>query len=160
MRPAVAGCLLLAIASVAVPQPASAHPPSIVSQSAEKVVADEIRAFRKSLAEAIAAKDKKRLGEMYAPSFRHTDESGRSTERDARMAAILAGKPVIETAPAETLVIRIPNDWVAVATGTSHLGPSADGKSDVVRWTAVYTRTDKSWWLVASHVSGVLDTRP
>ena len=145
---------------LAVALPVRAHPPSIVSSSAEKAVADEIRAFRKSLADAVAAKDKKRLGELYAPSFQHTDTEGRLADRDAHLATLLAGAPVIETAPAENLVIRIPNDWVAVATGASRIGPLVEGKPTSVRWTAVYTRTDKSWWLVVSHVSPSPSIKP
>ena len=160
MRPTVAACLFLASVAGIVPQRVVAHPPAIVSQAGEKAVADEIRAFRKSVADAIAAKDTKRLGEMYAPSYQHTDETGRLSDRDARLATILAGKPVIETAPAENVVIRIPNDWVAVATGTSRLGTGADGKSISVRWTAVYTRTDKSWWLVVSHATPTPSAKP
>lgn len=157
----LATCALLATIMVVVPHRAAlAHPPSIVGQAGEKAVADEIRAFRKSVTDAIAAKDKTRVGEMYAPSFQHTDETGWLSDRDARIAAVLAGKPVIETAPAENLVIRIPNDWVAIASGISQLGLSADGKPNTVRWTAVYTRTDKSWWLVVSHATPVSAAKP
>ena len=104
MRPGVAASLILVMGLVlAITAPVRAHPPSIVSSSAEKAVADEIRAFRKSLADAVEAKDKKRLGDLYAPSFQHTNEAGRVSDRDAHLAALLAGAPGIETAAAETL---------------------------------------------------------
>ena len=38
-----------------------AHPPAIVGQAGEKAVADEIRAFRKSMADAITSRDKLRI---------------------------------------------------------------------------------------------------
>ena len=161
MRRGVAAWLCLATGmGLALTPPVRAHPPSIVSSSAEKAVADEIRAFRKSLADAVVAKDKKRLGDLYAPLFQHTDEAGRISDRDVHLAALLAGAPNIETAPAENLVIRIPNDWVAIATGSSRIGPLVEGKPTSVRWTAVYTRTDKSWWLVVSHVSPSPSKKP
>ena len=154
MRRGVAASFILVTGlGLATTAPVRAHPPSIVSSSAEKAVADEIRAFRKSLADAVVAKDKKRLGDLYAPSFQHTNEAGGVLDRDAHLAALLGGALNIETAPADNLVIRIPNDWVAIATGSSRIGPTVEGKPTSVRWTAVYTRTDKSWWLVVSHVS-------
>lgn len=156
MRRAFAAGLLVVTGMTPVITPVvRAHPPSIVSPSAEKVVADEIRAFRKSLADAVAAKDKKRLDEMYAPSFQHTDGMGRLWDREAHLASLLAGTLAIEAAASENVVIRSPNDWVAIATGTSRISPSVEGKPMSVRWTAVYTRTDKSWWLVVSHASRV-----
>ena len=161
MRCGVAAWLCLVTGLVlATTAPVRAHPPSIVSSSAEKAVADEIRAFRKSLADAVVAKDKKRLGDLYAPSFQHTNEAGRVWDRDAHLATLLAGALGIETAVPENLVIRIPNDWVAIATGSSRIGPPVDGKPTSVQWTAVYTRTDKSWWLVVSHVSPSPSMKP
>lgn len=154
MRRGVAASFILVTGlGLAITLSVHAHPPSIVSSSVEKVVVDEIRAFRKELADAVVAKDKKRLGELYAPSFQHTDEAGRISDRDTHVATLLAGTPGIETAPADNLVIRIPNDWVAIATGRSRIGRPVEGKPTVIRWTAVYTRTDKSWWLVVSHAS-------
>mgnify|MGYP003352681992 CR=1 FL=1 len=97
--------------------PALAHPPSIVSEAAEKLVAEEIRAFRKQVVDAIARRDATKLRDMYAPGFMHTHTTGKTDNRDARIVSALAGDPVIETAAAEDLVIRAPNDWVVVATG-------------------------------------------
>lgn len=150
------GGLLLGASAI----PAHAHPPSIVGEAAEKVVAEEIKAFRKSLAEAIATRNATKLREMYAPGFLHTHTTGKTDNRDARIVSALAGDPVIETAPVEDLMIRAPNDWVAVATGVSPIKSMADGKTYPVRWTAVYTRTEKSWWLVASHATRAGDARP
>ena len=139
--------------------PGGAHPPSIVNAAAEQAVGEEILAFRKSLADAIAAKDVTKLREMYAASFAHTHTTGKTDNRDARIVSALAGDPVIETAPTEDLVIRVPNDWVAVATGTSPIKSTADGKINTVKWMAVYTRHDKSWVLVASQATRVAEAK-
>ena len=145
---------------VAALAPSGAHPPSIVNAAAEKAVGEEIQAFRKGLADAIAAKDASKLREMYAASFVHTHTTGKTDNRDARIVSALAGDPVIETAPADDLVIRVPNDWVAVVTGTSPVKSMSDGKVNTVKWMAVYTRTDKSWVLVASQATRVAEAKP
>lgn len=150
------GVLLVVLALGALPVlDAMGHPPSIVNEAGSKAVQEEIKGFRKSLADAIAAKDAARLRDMYAPSFVHTHTTAKTDNRDARIVSALAGEPVIETAPADDLVIRVPNDWVAVATGTSPIRSMATGNVVSVRWTAVYTRTDKSWQLVASQATRV-----
>lgn len=147
--------LLLAALLVApgLAPPLRAHPPAILDQAAEKAIGEEIQAFRKSVGEAIAAKDVVRLRAMYAASFTHTHTSGKTDNRDARIVAALSGEPVIETAEAQDIVIRAPNDWVAVVTATSPIKSMADGKTYAVKWMAVYTRADKSWLLVASQAT-------
>ena len=145
---------LIGIAAAAV-FPSRAHPPSIVNAGTEKAVGEEIQAFRKALADAIAAKEAAKLREMYAPSFAHTHTTGKTDNRDARIVSALAGDPVIETAASDDLVIRVPNDWVAIATGTSPIKSMTDGKINTVKWLAVYTRQDKSWVLVASQATRV-----
>ncbi len=138
---------------------AAAHPPSIVNQAAEKALSDEIGAFRKVLAAAIATRDAAKLREMYAPSFTHTHASGKTDDRDARLAAILAGDVGIEGAPADTVAYSVPNDWVVVATGTSRIKLSPGSKTVAVKWVAVFTRTDKSWQIVASQATRADETK-
>jgi len=147
-------------AYVTPPSPVSAHPPAIVNQAAERAIGEEVRAFRKALAAAIEAKDAKRLRDMYAQSFTHTHTSGKMDNRDARIVSALAGDPLIENAPVEELVISVPNDWVAVATGMSPIKAMSDGKTYAVRWLAVYTRNDKSWLLVASQATRSHEIKP
>ncbi len=140
--------------------PARAHPPAIVNAAAEKLIGEEIAAFRKALADAIAAKDAKRLKEMYATSFTHTHTSGKTDNRDARIVSALAGEPVIETADVQDLVVRAPNDWVAVVTGTSPIKSLVDGKTYAVKWLQVYTRQEKTWVLVASQATRAGEIKP
>lgn len=152
--------LLACLCVGAVSAPAVAHPPAIVNEAGEKLVRDEIEAFRKSVAEAIAAKDAARLRQMYAPQFAHTHTTGKVDNRDARIVSALAGDPVIENAPVEDLVVRIPNDWVAVVTAISPIKSTADGKIYAVRWTTVYTRSATSWLIVASHATRSHEIKP
>ena len=138
---------------------ASAHPPAIVSEAQRKLISGEVEAFRREVAAAIKAKDAKRLQRMYAPSFVHTHTSGKTDDKKARIAALLKGDPVIETATVSDLVIRIPNDWVGIATGVSPI-KSDDGKTYDVRWTAVYTRDGQSWHVAASHATRLGESKP
>lgn len=153
MKRLVGSALLLAAALAAHPPVACAHPPAILNEAAEKAITEEVRAFRAALAAAIAAKDAAKLKEMYHPSFTHTHTSGKTDNRDARIVSGLTGEPVIETAETTELTVRAPNDWVAIMTGTSPIKSMADGKTYAVKWMQVYTRTEKSWTLVASQAT-------
>jgi hypothetical protein len=153
----LAVALLLALAPG---RDARAHPPTILSSQGEKAVADEIVAFRKRLAAIIESKDAAKLRGLYAPSFVHTHPSGKMDNRDARIVAALAGDPVIETAEASEVAIRIPNDWTAVVTGLSPIKSMADGKTYAVRWLAIYARTETNWQLAASQATRSHEIKP
>lgn len=164
VRLATSVVLLATIAAVlpAFTERALAHPPAIVSEAQRKLISEEVAAFRKEVAAAIKAKDAKRLQRMYAPSFVHTHTSGNPDDKKARIATLLKGDPVIaviETAPVSDLVIRIPNDWVGIATGVSPI-KSDDGKTYDVRWTTVYTREGQSWHVAASHATRLGESKP
>ncbi len=136
--------------------PAHAHPPSITTQAGEKVLAEEITAFRKVVAKAIAARDAKMLARVYARGFAHTHADARTDDRERYIAWLIAGNPAIETAPAKDLVVRAPNDWVAIARGTSTLKAN-DGSSATVKWMAVYTRAGQGWVVAGSQATRVND---
>jgi hypothetical protein len=147
---------LMPLASI----PASAHPPAILSEKAQKLVAEEVAAFRKELAATIKAKNATRLKRMYAPTFVHTHGSGKLDGKDARIKSILDGHPVIEIAPVTDLVIRAPSDWVGVATGVSPIKSQADGKTYAFAWTIVYVREGLSWNVAASHATRLHEITP
>ena len=153
--------LAVAVASIVLPiAPALAHPPAILSEKAQKLVAEEVAAFRKELAAAIKAKNVTRLKRMYAPTFIHTHGSGKLDGKDARIKSILDGHPVIEDAPVTELVIRIPSDWVGVVTGLSPIKSQVDGKTYAFRWTTVYVREGMSWNVAASHATRLNEINP
>lgn len=136
------------------PSVACAHPPSQLNAQGEDSVAEEIQAFRKALAMAVKNKEAAALRAMYAEKFTHTHTTTKIDGRDARIVAMLAGDPVIETAPAEQISIAIHGGgWVAVATGISPIKSMADGKTYAVHWTVTYVRTEKSWHIAASHAT-------
>jgi ketosteroid isomerase-like protein len=155
--PALAFLLLFGLSAATA---AHAHPPSILNQAAEQAVGEEITAFRKAIADAVRAKDAVKLKEMYHPGFTHTHTSGKTDNRDARIVSAVTGEPLIETSETLELQIRVPNDWVAVATGTSPIKSRTDGKTYAVKWIQVFTRTEKSWVLVASQATRSHEIKP
>jgi ketosteroid isomerase-like protein len=149
--------LLLGLALVA---PAAAHPPSILSKEAEAATAEEVGDFRKSVVAAIERRDAAALRRIYADSFVHTHGSGKVDGKDARIVSVLAGDPVIETAPVKDFVIRVPGGWTAIATGVSPIRSLADGKTYEFRWTVVYVRMGEGWQIAASHATRLGEVKP
>ncbi len=145
-----AGVLALALSLAGA---AWAHPPSILSDEAEKATIEEVKDFRKSVTAAIEKKDAAALRLIYANSFVHTHGSGKVDGKDARIVSVLAGDPVIETAPVTDLVVRVPGGWTAIATGVSPIRSAADGKTYNFRWTAVYVRMGEGWQIAASQAT-------
>ena len=137
-----------------------AHPPAQLSLEQEKGTIEEVVAFRKTIVEAIAAKDAAKLRAMYAGSFRHTHDSGRIDGKDARIVSLLSGEGVIETAPVTGLEISIPGGWTAIATGKSPVKALPGGKTYDFRWTAVYVRNGDSWQLAASQATRLAEVKP
>jgi hypothetical protein len=148
------GLLLIPLAGAA-----WAHPPSIISDEAEKATAEEVKLFRKQVSAAIERKDAAALRNIYAKGFVHTHTTGKVDNKDARIVSALAGDPVIENAPVRDLVIRVPGGWSAVVTGVSPIRSMADGKTYDVRWTALYVRVGETWQIAASHATRLGETK-
>jgi ketosteroid isomerase-like protein len=138
----------------------TAHPPAKLTLEQEKGVIEEVIAFRKSLADAVKSKDARKLRALYADSFRHTQASGAIDTKEAYIAALLAGLPVIETAAVTELDIRIPGGWTAVATAKSALPSNAGGTPLEVRWMSVFVRKGDSWQVAGSQVTRVGGATP
>lgn len=143
----LAFCFVVIVSGAAV-----AHPPPVVSGEQEKGFADEIVAFAKTMTDAVAGKNAERLRSFYAPSFVHTDDAGALHDRDARIAAVLAGGTDVTTAKLTDRIIRVPGGWTAIVTGRSEIKLKTEMPVRYT-WTAVYVRTEGSWALAASHVT-------
>jgi ketosteroid isomerase-like protein len=136
-----------------------AHPPAILSEREEKATVEEVIEFRKTVAAAIQRKDAAALRKIYTDGFMHTHGSGKVDGKDARIVSALAGDPVIETAPVNDLVIRVPGGWTAIATGVSPIRSLADGKTYDFRWMTVYVRMGESWQIAASQATRLPDAK-
>lgn len=144
-RAVLAGLALLLAA------PASAHPPVRLTPQGNRDAIEEIEAFRKQLVAAIAAKDIGVLRKAYAEGYFHMQADGTRHDREARIAAALAGRPLVEARAAREIGFAIhAGGWAAVAHGITDM-PQADGKSRARAWGATYVRNQDQWQLAASH---------
>jgi ketosteroid isomerase-like protein len=144
---------MLGLAVVSVAAPALAHPHDDLNEERRADIERQILAFRNDLKSAITAKDVAKLKEMYAESFTHVHATGKVDGRDSRIVSLLAGEPVIETASAHELSVRIHGPDMAIVSGRSPILNAQDGKSYDFRWMQVMTRVQGEWRLAASQAT-------
>jgi ketosteroid isomerase-like protein len=130
-----------------------AHPHHELNAEQHGDIERQIMAVRAAIKDAIAGKDVTALRRLYAESFTHTHGSGKMDGRDARMVALLAGDPVIETAKVEELSLRVHGPDLAIVTGRSPILNSKEGRAYDFRWMQVYTRASGEWQLAASQAT-------
>ncbi len=147
-RTLLAGLPLLAL----VPE-ALAHPPRQPDSAEAKKFIQEVTDFRSRLAKAMRVKDLAALRAFYADGFTHTAETGKLDTKDARLAAAMAGEPMIETAPATDLTFRVFTGPTVIATGKSPIPNVADQKTYDVRWVSVYVTAKDGWQLAVSQAT-------
>lgn len=128
--------------------PAFAHPPRQPEPAEATHLIEEVKRFRDRLARAVKAKDRATLAALYADRFTHTDAQGRTEDRAARIAAAMAGQPMIEAAPATGLAFRVFAGPTVIATG----------RSLDVSWLAVYVTARDGWELAASQATRLAGT--
>jgi hypothetical protein len=148
-----AGRLIAAIAvSLLLALPfAAAHPPGVADE--DQPAAHEVEAFREFILRAIAKKDVQALRAVYADSYTHTHGSGKMDGKDARIVALLAGDPVIETAPAEDVLYRVFAAHTIVVTGKSPILNKAENRTYPFRWMTVYVKIGADWKIAASQAT-------
>jgi len=137
--------LLIGAALLPIPAafPALAHPPRQPEPAEATHLIEEIERFRERLARAVKDRDLATMRRLYADRFTHTDGSGRIDDKTARLAAAMAGEPLIEAAPATGLAFRVFAGPTVIATGRS-LDAS---------WLAVYVTARDGWELAASQAT-------
>jgi hypothetical protein len=140
---------LLALAS----SQALAHPHNQLNAEQQGDIERQLTAFRNELKDAVAAKDVGKLRTMYADSYTHTHGSGKMDGKDARIVSLLAGDPVIETAPVTELSIRIYGSDMVIMSGRSPILNKQENRSYDFRWMQVYTRASGNWQLAASQAT-------
>lgn len=143
----------LAFALLAIATPASAHPHSQLNAEQQGDIERQLTAFRNELKDAVTAKDVAKLRTMYADSYTHTHGSGKMDGKDARIVSLLAGDPVIESAPVTELSIRVHGPDMAIMTGRSPILNKQENRTHDFRWMQVYTRASGNWQLAASQAT-------
>lgn len=147
-RTLLAGLPLLALTAEAL-----AHPPRQPDPAEAKRFIQEVTDFRSKLAKAVRAKDLAALRPLYADGFTHTTETGKLVTTDARLAAAMAGEPMIETAPATDLTFRVFTGPTVIVTGKSPILNVTDQKTYDVRWLSVYVTAKDGWQLAVSQAT-------
>jgi ketosteroid isomerase-like protein len=144
---------LMASAALAVaPTPLLAHP-STPRPAAAASVERELMAFRAALAAALQAKDVAKLKGMYTEDFTHTHGSGKVDGRDARIVSLLAGEPVIETAPMSEVSVRVHGNDLAILAAKSPILNVRENRHYDFRWMQVFARSGGHWHLAASQAT-------
>ncbi len=115
---------------------------AISAQTNEKLTA-KITVLRGKLVDAIKARDKKTLEEIYAEDFTHTHASGQVDDKTKRLAALVSGDLTIESAQVDEIKIRFYNKNTAIAVGQSQI------ENVKYRWTIVYVKSGKNWKIAA-----------
>jgi hypothetical protein len=130
---------------------ARAHPPGVADK--DQAVAHEVEGLREFVKRAIAKKDVRALRAIYADSYTHTHGSGRVDGKDTRIASLLAGDPVIETAPVEDLKYSVFGNHTIVVTGKSPILNKAEDRNYDFRWIVVYVKARRDWQIAASQAT-------
>lgn len=145
--------LLMALCAIVVLAPpfAAAHPPGVRDE--DQAAAHEVEAFREFVKRAIEKRDVHALRALYADSYTHTHGSGRMDGKDTRIVSVLAGDPVIETAPVEELSYRVFADHTIIVTGKSPILNVAENKTYQFRWITVYVKVGADWKIAASQAT-------
>lgn len=141
----------VAAGAFAMATPVAAHPPGVADE--DQKAAHEVEAFREFIRQAIAKRDVKILRRIYADSFTHTHGSGRIDGKDTRIVSVLAGDPVIETAPAEELLYRVFGDHTIIVTGRSPILNVKENRNHDFRWITVYVKVEGDWRIAASQAT-------
>ncbi|MBR0657552.1 nuclear transport factor 2 family protein [Plastoroseomonas arctica] len=142
---------LSAIMGLALAGTARAH--EVMTLAEAGPIGEEVLAFRASFATVIAARNAARLRDMFTPSYTHTHGSGRVDGRDARVGQLLAGDPVVETAPTSDMSVRVLSRDTVILSAVSPILNTTEGRSYDFRWMQVYVRLDGQWHLAASQAT-------
>ncbi len=152
-RRALIAASLPLLASPLLAPPALAHPPRQPDAAESQKFIQEVAALREKLAKAAKDKDAGALRAAYADGYTHTHESGKLDNREARIAAALAGAPLVETAPATDLSYRVYTGPTVVVTGKSTM-PGANAQTSFdVRWVCIYITAKDGWELAVSQAT-------
>jgi len=110
------------------------------------VVRDKIRT-------AVAGKNRAALEALYSDDFVHLRDSGRVDVKGDRINLLLSGESTIETAPEESVDVRVYGATTAIATGVSLIRDPQVRRNVPFRWLTVYIRQGEGWQVAASQAS-------
>jgi len=133
--------------------PAFAHPPEAPRGAEAERMIEEVKVVRDKLAKAVTGKTLVALRATYHDTFTHTHDTGKIDNKEARIAAAMAGEPLIESAPATELVFRVHTGPTVIVTGKSPILNVREQKTYEFRWVAVYVTAKEGWQLAVSQAT-------
>lgn len=114
----------------------------------------EVLDFSDRVLEAVKRRDRSTLEEYFHPKFTHTHASGKVDEREARLTVLLRGEETIDSIKPESLTTMDFGDGLVIARGRS----KTTGKEpQTYQWTRIYRKISGKWFLLATHVSLVVE---
>jgi hypothetical protein len=113
----------------------------------------ELDAFRSDLKRAAETRDIARLRLLIADTFTHTHPSGKIDDKDAKIIALLAREPGIESALMVDASVRVHGPEMAILTARSPMLNRDENKPYDYRWIQVFTKVSGQWQLAASQVT-------
>lgn len=134
---------------------AAAHPPA--PSADDPALRAEILGVREEIQKAVAAKDVRRLQQIYAETFTHTHGSGRIDGREQRIVSLLAGEPVIELAPVSEVSVRGHGGHTAILQARSPILNVKEQKYYDFRWMWVLVKEGGAWRVAASQATRLPD---
>lgn len=115
----------------------------------------ELEAFRSELKRAAELRDIARLRILIADPFTHIHASGKTDDKAARIIALVARDPAIETSLVIDPVVQLYGSDTAILTARSPLLNRDDNRNYDFRWMQVFTKISGQWQLAASQVTMV-----
>jgi hypothetical protein len=118
-------------------------------------VSRELDAFRSQLKQAAETGDIARLRLLIADTFTHTHPSGRISDKQTKIIALLAKEPGIENALMVDVSVRVHGPDMAILTARSPILNRDENKAYDFRWIQVFTKVSGQWQLAASQATVV-----
>jgi hypothetical protein len=144
-----------AVVAIGLARAAGADAQPVVPSPALAEVRRELEAFRTELKRAAETRDIAKLRLLLADTFTHTHASGRTEDKAARMIALAAREPAIESGLVLDAVVHTYGPDTAILTARSPLLNRDDNRTYDVRWMQVFTRMSGQWQLAASQVTTI-----
>lgn len=126
---------------------------TIFGQSYVTKTEREIIDFRTKIREAVKAKDRKSLEQLFAEGFTHTHASGKVDGKKERIDFFIKGEPTIEDVEPEEIKVNVFNKNLASAIGKTTLLFGTEKRT--FQWTGVFYKEKGKWKVLMTHATAL-----
>jgi hypothetical protein len=130
-----------------------AQPARIAHNTAQAGAMQDVLAVRDKIRTAVTDRNRPALETLYSDDFVHLRDSGRVEVKGDRISLLLSGESTIETAPEESVDVRMFGPTTAIATGVSLIRDPQVRRNVPFRWLTVYVKQGDAWQVAASQAS-------